>query len=187
MPWALVRQGDGTFTFAPFSWKPRRVGDSRDQPHAARSSAARSATYSSTRTVSASPSTTAWSSRPPAISATSGAAPSSTTSTATPRGLRGHTDVAILDYALPFADGVMLFSRQKQLSLTNGDTGLSAHSLAISAGDELRHGSGVRPPRWAARRTSCRSRAGSSRSRNIPASRVPTRPRRRTSRPTSRT
>jgi hypothetical protein len=32
MPWALVRQGDGSFVFAPFSWKPRRVGDLTTNP-----------------------------------------------------------------------------------------------------------------------------------------------------------
>lgn len=33
MPWALVREGDGTFTFAPFSWAPRRVGDEFTNPN----------------------------------------------------------------------------------------------------------------------------------------------------------
>lgn len=32
MPWALVRLGDGTFEFAPFSWSPRRVGDEVTNP-----------------------------------------------------------------------------------------------------------------------------------------------------------
>jgi hypothetical protein len=32
MPWALVRMGDGTFQFAPFSWAPRRVGDEVTNP-----------------------------------------------------------------------------------------------------------------------------------------------------------
>jgi hypothetical protein len=32
MPWALVRLGDGTFEFAPFSWAPRRVGDESSNP-----------------------------------------------------------------------------------------------------------------------------------------------------------
>lgn len=33
MPHALVRQGDGTFAFAPFSWAPRRVGDETTNPN----------------------------------------------------------------------------------------------------------------------------------------------------------
>lgn len=33
MPWALVRQADGTFNFAPFSWEPRRVGDETTNPN----------------------------------------------------------------------------------------------------------------------------------------------------------
>ncbi len=32
MPWALIRQPDGTFDFAPFSWAPRRVGDDISNP-----------------------------------------------------------------------------------------------------------------------------------------------------------
>lgn len=33
MPHALVRKGDGTFEFAPFSWAPRRVGDETTNPN----------------------------------------------------------------------------------------------------------------------------------------------------------
>lgn len=32
MPHCLVREADGTFTFAPFSWAPRRVGDEKTNP-----------------------------------------------------------------------------------------------------------------------------------------------------------
>lgn len=32
MPHALVREGDGTFTFAPFSWAERKVGDENSNP-----------------------------------------------------------------------------------------------------------------------------------------------------------
>lgn len=32
MPWALIRNADGTFTFTPFSWKPRVVGDDTLNP-----------------------------------------------------------------------------------------------------------------------------------------------------------
>lgn len=33
MPHALIRQTDGTFTFAPFAWAPRHVGDEATNPH----------------------------------------------------------------------------------------------------------------------------------------------------------
>lgn len=33
MPHALVHNGDGTFTFSPFSWAPRRVGDTNTNPN----------------------------------------------------------------------------------------------------------------------------------------------------------
>lgn len=32
MPHCLIREADGTFTFAPFSWAPRRVGDETSNP-----------------------------------------------------------------------------------------------------------------------------------------------------------
>lgn len=32
MPHCLIREGDGSFTFAPFSWAPRRVGDDKTNP-----------------------------------------------------------------------------------------------------------------------------------------------------------
>src|SRR3546814_14310347 len=32
MPNCLVCEADGTFTFAPFSWAPRRVGDGNTNP-----------------------------------------------------------------------------------------------------------------------------------------------------------
>jgi hypothetical protein len=32
MPWALIREANGTFTFAPFSWAPRKVGDAVTNP-----------------------------------------------------------------------------------------------------------------------------------------------------------
>lgn len=33
MPHALIRQGDGTFTFGPFAWEPRKVGDYTTNPN----------------------------------------------------------------------------------------------------------------------------------------------------------
>jgi hypothetical protein len=33
MPHALIRNGDGTFTFGPFAWEPRHVGDDNTNPH----------------------------------------------------------------------------------------------------------------------------------------------------------
>lgn len=33
MPFALIRQADGTFVFGPFGWTPRHVGDDKSNPH----------------------------------------------------------------------------------------------------------------------------------------------------------
>lgn len=131
MPWALVRQGDGTFTFAPFSWKPRRVGDNQTNPTPPFvGRAIRDVFFYQNRLGFAVDDGVVFSAagdlgdfwrRTVLDYIDSDTIAASAAS----------TDVAILDYALPFADGVMLFSRQKQLSLTAGDSGLSAHSLAI--------------------------------------------------------
>jgi hypothetical protein len=145
MPWALIREADGTFTFAPFSWKPRRVGDLDTNPlppfidrtirdvffyqnrlgfvvdDGVVFSAAGDLGDFFRRTVL------------DYIDSDTIAASAAT------------TDVALIDWALPYSDGVMLFSRQKQLSLTNGDAGLSAHSLAIAPVTNYVMSTGVRP------------------------------------------
>ena len=145
MPWALIREADGTFTFTPFSWKPRAVGDASTNPY------------------------------PPFISRTikdvffyqnrlGFAVDDGVVFTAA--GDYGDfwrrtvldyvdsdpiaanvavTDVALIDFALPFADGVMLFSRQHQFSLTNAAQGLSANSIAITPVTKYVMAEGVRP------------------------------------------
>jgi hypothetical protein len=131
MPHALVRTATGDFEFGPFSWQPRRVGDIETNPY------------------------------PPFVGRTIKdvvfyqnrlgflSDESLTLSTAgdladffrrtvldyidsdTLSAAIATTDVNILDYAVPFSDGIMLFSRQRQFSVTNGESGLSAHSIAI--------------------------------------------------------
>jgi hypothetical protein len=145
MPWALVRQSDGTFTFAPFSWKPRRVGDDETNPKppfAGRT--IRDIFFYQNRLGLAVDDGVVFSAagdlgdfwRRTVLDYidSDGLAASAAS-----------TDVAIIDYALPFADGVMLFSRQKQMSLTNGDSGLSAHSIAIQPVTSYVMATGVRP------------------------------------------
>lgn len=145
MPWALIREADGSFKFAPFSWQPRRVGDNQSNP----------APPFIGRTIrdiffyqnrlgfavddgvvfsAAGDPGDFWRRTVLDYIDSDGLAASAAT-----------TDVALIDYALPFADGVMLFSRQKQLSLTNGDSGLSAHSLAIRPVTNYITAPGVRP------------------------------------------
>lgn len=131
MPHALVREADGTFTFAPFSWQPRRVGDEETNPlppFVGRT--IRDVFFYQNRLGLLSDESVIFSGagdygdffRLTVLDYIDSDALAASATT---------TDVAILEWAVPFADGVMLFSRQRQLSLTNGDSGLSAHSLAI--------------------------------------------------------
>jgi hypothetical protein len=132
MPHALIREADGTFSFAPFSWQPRRVGD-RDTnpvpPFIGRT--IRDVFFFQNRLAFLADESVIFSGagdygdfwRRTVLDYIDSDALAASAAT---------TDVALLDYAVPFADGVMLFSKQRQLSLTNGDSGLSAHSLAIS-------------------------------------------------------
>jgi hypothetical protein len=145
MPWALIRESDGTFTFAPFSWKPRRVGDTNTNPippFVGRT--IRDVFFYQNRLGFAVDDGVVFSAAGDFgdfwrrtvldyLDADSLAASAAT------------TDVAVVDYALPFADGVMLFSRQKQMSLTNGDSGLSAHSISIQPVTSYVMTTGVRP------------------------------------------
>jgi hypothetical protein len=131
MPHVLIRESDGTFTVAPFSWQPRRVGDLDTNPHPPFvGRTIRDVFFYQNRLAFLVDESVVFSAAGDYgdfyrrtvldyIDSDTLAAAATT------------TDVAILDYAVPFADGVMLFSRQRQLSLTNGDSGLSAHSLAI--------------------------------------------------------
>ncbi len=131
MPHALVRESDGTFSFAPFSWQPRRVGDLDTNPQPPfMGRTIRDIFFYNNRLGFLVDESVVFSAAGDYgdfyrrtvldyIDSDTLAAGATT------------TDVAVLDYAVPFQDGVMLFSRQRQLSLTNGDSGLSAHSLSI--------------------------------------------------------
>ena len=131
MPHALVRLADGTFRFAPFNWGERKVGDEVTNPvpgFVGRT--IRSVFVNQNRLAFLYDENTVLSgagdfgqffrlsvldyldSDPIDVAATS-------------------TKVSILQDAVPFNDGVMLFSDQTQFSMTNGEAGLSASSLAI--------------------------------------------------------
>ncbi len=131
MPHALVRLSDGTFRFAPFSWDDRKVGDEVSNPNPGFiGRRIRGAFVNQNRLAFLFDENTILSgagefgrffrltvldyldSDPIDVAATS-------------------SKVSILQSAVPFNDGVMLFSDQTQFSMTNGESGLSATSLAI--------------------------------------------------------
>lgn len=131
MPWALVRQTNGSFTFAPFSWAPRRVGDTTSNPNPSFvGRIIRKVLIYQNRLVLLSDENAVMSvtgdfgnffrttvvdrldADPISVAATS-------------------TKVSILYDAVAFNDGIMLTSDQTQFSMTNGDFGLSISSMSI--------------------------------------------------------
>lgn len=131
MPHALVRQSDGSFVFAPFSWAPRRVGDETTNPNPGFiGRPIRKLFIYQNRLALVSDESVLFSvagdlgnfwrmtvldyldSDTIALAATS-------------------TQVSILIDAVPFNDGIMLTSDQTQFSLSNGEDGVSAMSMAI--------------------------------------------------------
>jgi hypothetical protein len=131
MPHALVRQSGGSFVFAPFSWAPRRVGDESTNPNPTFVGRTIEGVFLYQNRLSfltdenvvmsvASEPGNYWrttvldfiDSDPISIAATT-------------------TGVSVLKAAATFADGILLSSDQTQFSLSNGESGLSAASVAI--------------------------------------------------------
>lgn len=131
MPFALVRQADGTFVFAPFTWAPRRVGDIDTNPQPTFiGRPINDVVFYQNRLGFLTDENVILSvigdygnfwrmtvldyidSDVISLAATS-------------------TKVSILVDAVPFTDGILLTSDQTQFSLTNGEAGVSATSIAI--------------------------------------------------------
>ncbi|WP_242076576.1 hypothetical protein [Brevundimonas diminuta] len=131
MPHALISEADGTFTFAPFSWAPRRVGDESINPNPGFiGRTIRKVFFFQNRLALIYDENTAMSvvgefgnfwrmsqqdyleSDVIDISATS-------------------TRVSLLKDAVTFNDGILLTSDQTQFSLSFGELGVTASSLAI--------------------------------------------------------
>ncbi|MFN3573630.1 MAG: hypothetical protein ACK4TR_08895 [Phenylobacterium sp.] len=131
MPHALVRQADGTFRFSPFSWAPRRVGDTDTNPNPGFIGRTISGVffyqnrlaflYDENCTLSCvgdfgnfwrSTVLDYIDSDVIDVAATS-------------------TRVSLLRHAVPFNDGIVLFSDQTQFAMSNGEIGVTPASVAI--------------------------------------------------------
>lgn len=131
MPHALVRQMDGSFVFAPYSWAPRRVGDTDTNPNPGfigRTIASvffyqnrLALLYDENVTLSvAGDFGNFWrmtvldyiDSDVIDVAATS-------------------TRVSLLRHAVPFNDGIVLFSDRSQFAMSNGELGITPSSVAI--------------------------------------------------------
>ena len=145
MPHALVREADGTFTFAPFSWAPRRMGNTGTNPNPVFiGRAIRDVFFYQNRLGFLVDETAVFSAagaygdfwRRTILDYIDSDVVSVSATT---------TDVALLDFAIPFNDGVALFSAQRQFSLTNGENGLTASSVSIQPVTGYLTAPGVRP------------------------------------------
>lgn len=145
MPHCLVRQADGTFTFAPFSWAPRRVGDEQTNPPPTFiGRTIRDVFFYQNRLgllvdenvvfSGAGDFGNFWRNTILDYIASDVIDVAVTT-----------TNVALLNYALPFNDGVMAFADQTQFSITNGEEGLKPESIAIQPVTRYEVNTNVRP------------------------------------------
>lgn len=132
MPHALVREANGTFTFAPFSWAERKVGDANSNPNPTFiGRAIRDVFFVQNRLgflvdenvilSCASDFGNFWRNTVTTLVA------SDTVDVA----VTG-SQVAVLYHALPFSDTVMLFSEQGQYILSWGQDGLTPDSVALT-------------------------------------------------------
>lgn len=145
MPHCLIREGDGTFTFAPFSWAPRRVGDYTSNPQP-------SFVGRTIRDVFFYQNRLGFLSDENAIVSCAGDFGNFWRNTVLDYIDADVVDmaiatrnVAILNHALPFNDGVLLMADQTQFSLTNGEDGLTPSSVAINPVTNYEVNTKVRP------------------------------------------
>ena len=145
MPWALVRLENGEFELAPFCWKSRRVGDAETNPAPAFiDRPIRDIFFYQNRLGMLTDESTVFS-----VAGDYGDfwrrtvldyldADSFSLSATT-------TDVALLDHAVPFNDGIMLFSEQRQFSLSSGEAGTAATATEINPVTNYSMAPGVKP------------------------------------------
>lgn len=131
LPHALISNADGTFTFAPFSWAPRRVGDEDTNPRPSFiGRTIRDVFFYQNRLAflvdenvvfsCAGDFGNFWRNTVLDLIDSDVIDVASTTS-----------NVSLMNWAVPFVDGIILFSDQTQFSLSNGQDGLTPASAAI--------------------------------------------------------
>lgn len=145
MPHALVREADGTFTFAPFSWAPRRVGDQNTNPPPTFIGRTLQDVFFYQNRLAflvdenvifscAGDFGNFW--RTTVLDALASDVVDVAVTTA---------QVSLLQTAVPFNDGVILFADQTQFSLTNGEDGVTPSSVAIRPVTNYRINPNARP------------------------------------------
>lgn len=131
MPHCLIREGDGTFTFAPFSWAPRRVGDDTTNP-------APTFVGRKIRDVAFYQNRLVFLVDESVVMSCAGDFGNFYRSTVLDLIASDLVDVAvttanvaILDFITLFNDGALLFADQTQFALSNAEEGVTPASIAI--------------------------------------------------------
>lgn len=144
MPHKLVRNADGTFTFSPIDWAPRKVGDDDSVPPPSFAGRAIAAIYYyrsrlgflSDESVCLSRSGDYYNFWAKSATAVLDTDPIDT--------VVGTNKVSILKYAVPFDKSLLLFSDQTQFQLTGGDT-LTPKTVKADVATEFDSGTAARP------------------------------------------
>lgn len=131
MPHCLIREANGTFTFAPFSWAPRRVGDDTTNP-------APTFVGRKIRDVAFYQNRLVFLVDESVVMSCAGDFGNFFRSTVLDLIASDLVDVAvttanvaILDFITLFNDGALLFADQTQFSLSNAEEGVTPASVAI--------------------------------------------------------
>lgn len=145
MPWALVAKPDGTFDVGPFAWAPRRVGDVNTNP--------------SPSFIGRQIKDIFFYKNRLGLAVDEGVALSRAGDFGNFYRLTvldllddevvdiaaSETKVTQINYAVPFADSMMLFSDNVQFRLSHGDGPLTPSSASLDVTTQFRMSPGVRP------------------------------------------
>ncbi|MBY4725705.1 MULTISPECIES: hypothetical protein [Burkholderia] len=145
MPWKLVRQADGSFSFSPVTWESRKVGDDVTNP--APSFVGRTIAdifyyrgrlgFLSDENVCMSRAGQYYNFWGKTATAVIDTDPIDTNV--------GTTKVSILKYAVPFDKTLLLFSDQTQFQLTGGQELMSPKTVRADVATEFDSGTAARP------------------------------------------
>jgi hypothetical protein len=162
MPHALVREADGTFTFAPFSWQNRRVGDENNNPPP-------TFVGRTIKDVFFYQNRLGFLVDENVVFSCSGDFGNFWRNTVLDYVVSDVVDVAVtttsvslLNFALPFGNGIMAFADQTQFSISNSAEGLTPESIAIRPVTSYEVNIKVRPVTIGTEVYYCGDQAGSS-------------------------
>lgn len=147
LPHCLIREANGSFTFAPFSWAPRRVGDDDTNPRP-------SFIGRTLRDVFFYQNRLGFLVDENVVFSCAGDFGNFWRNTVLDYIDSDMIDIAVttsnvalLNWAIPFNDGIIAFADQTQFSITNGQDGLTPSSIAVRPVMHYEVNTAVRPIR----------------------------------------